>query len=129
MDVEKMAVRFARKPQSKDRNRDLGIRGITNKRIEQSKEKVDNHVQNVERRNRWLEASKRHNYIQEYDRIRGTLSVLNKDRNAIGIQNLKDRMAHLRSMAQASLEEHKHPIYIKAEMEIKEPTRRRRPSL
>ena len=117
MDGEKMARRFARKPQFKDRNRDLGIRGITNKRIEELKERVDNHVQNIERRNKWLEASKRKNYVQEYDRIRGTLSVLNKDRNAIGIQNLKDRMAHLRSLAQESLEEHKHPIFTKAEAE------------
>ena len=128
MDGEKMARRFARKPQFKDRNRDLGIRGITNKRIEELKEKVDNHVQNIERRNTWLEASKRKNYVQEYDRIRGTLSVLNKDRNAIGIQNLKDRMAHLRSLAQMSLEEHKHPIYTKAEAETKAPMRRRRMS-
>ena len=105
MDAEKMAARFARKPQFKDRNRDLGIRGITNKRIEQFKEKVENHVQNIDRRNKWLEATKRKNYIQESDRIRGTLSVLNKDRNAIGIQNLKDRMAHLRTLAQTSLEE------------------------
>ena len=128
MDAEAMARRLARKPQFKDRNRDLGIRGITNKRIEQLKERVDNHVQNVERRNKWLEASKRHNYIHEYDKIRGWLSVLNKDHNAIGIQNLKDRMAHLRSMAQMSLEENKHPIYTKAEVEIKGATRRRRPS-
>jgi len=114
-----MARRFARKPQFKDRNRDLGIRGITNKRIEQFKEKVENHVQNIDRRNKWLEATKRKNYIQESDRIRGTLSVLNKDRNAIGIQNLKDRMAHLRTLAQTSLEERKRPTYTKAEMEIK----------
>jgi len=129
MDAEQMARRFARKAQFKDRNRDLGIRGITNKRIEQFKERVENHVQNIDRRNKWLEATKRKNYIQEYDRIRGILSVLNKDRNAIGIQNLKDRMAHLRSMAQMSLEENQHPIYTKAEMEIKGATRRRRPSV
>ena len=128
MDAEAMARRLARKPQFKDRNRDLGTRGITNKRVEQLKEKVYNHVQNIDRRHKWLEASKRHNYIQEYDKIRGWLSVLNKDHNAIGIQNLKDRMSHLRSMAQTSLEEHNHPIYTKAEAEIKGPTRRRRAS-
>ena len=61
MDAEKMAARFARKPQFKDRHRDLGISGIRNKRLEQLKEKVQNHVQNAQRRNRWLEATKRKN--------------------------------------------------------------------
>jgi len=119
MDAEKMAARFARKPQFKDRDRDLGISGIRNKRLEQLKEKVQNHVQNAHRRNQWLEATKRKNYIQEYDRLHGALSVLNKDRNAIGIQNLRDRMSHLRDLAHASMEGASHEIYSHGEKEIR----------
>ena len=120
-----MARLFARKPQFKDRNRDLGVSGIRKKRLEQLREKVQNHVQNIQRRNQWLEATKRKNYIQEYDRLHGALSVLNKDRNAIGIKNLQDRMSHLRDLAHASLEGSSHEIYTHGEAEWKGTSGRR----
>jgi hypothetical protein len=77
-------------------------KSLSDAKLELLKEKVSQNVGNIHKRNEWLEASKRKNYTHEYDRLQSTLSVLNKDPNAIGIQNLKDRMDHLRGLVKES---------------------------
>ena len=90
-------------------------RTLSDKKIEHLKEKVDKIVESIQKRNEWLEATKRKNYTHEHDRIQSMLSVLNKDRNAIGIKNLQDRMEHLQSLVKESMEPTKHEIYSKVE--------------
>ena len=109
------------KPKNKikfhDRNK--GQKTLNDKLLNDLKEKVDKNVQSIHKRNAWLEATKRKNYIHEYDRLSGIIDpILNKDRNAIGIDALKQRREDLIKMAHASVNwqnEDKHEIYKKAD--------------
>ena len=78
-------------------------RTLSDRKIEKLKNQVHNQVENIKRRNEWLEASNRKNYIHEYDALQSTLSALNKDPNAIGIRSLENRMEYLRDWARQSL--------------------------
>ena len=109
------------KPKNKikfhDRNK--GQNTLNDKLLNELKEKVDKNVQSIHKRNNWLEATKRKNFIHEYDRLSGIIEpILNKDKNAIGIYNLQKRRDDLIKMAHASVnwkEENKHEIYKKAD--------------
>ena len=72
-----------------DRNK--GQMTLSDKLLNELKEKADKNVQSIKTRNNWLEATKRKNYIHEYDRISGIIDpILNKNPNAIGIDYLKN---------------------------------------
>ena len=87
------------------------------------KKKVNKNVQSIHKRNNWLEATKRKNFIHECDRLSGIIEpILNKDRNAIGIDALKKRREDLIKMVHASVnwkDEDKHELYIKTQVRLK----------
>ena len=117
-DFEKLAERIKANnpvnPIFKDRNRDTKTKFLSDKKTEELRKKFKDNVENIKRRHDWLEASKRHNYIMEYDRLKGEYNtILNKDPNATSINLLKDRMDKLKKLADISVNGIKHEIYAK----------------
>ena len=72
-DFEKLAIRIKANnpvnPIFKDRNKDTKTKFLSDKKTEELRKKFKDNVENIKRRHDWLEASKRHNYIMEYDRL------------------------------------------------------------
>ena len=62
-----------------DRNRDTGLKFLSDKKTEELRKKFRTNVENVKLRNDWLEASRRKNYELEHDRLKAEYNtVLNK---------------------------------------------------
>ena len=88
---------------------------LSDKKTEELRKTFKDNVEYIKRRHDWLEASKRHKYIMEYDRLMGELNtILNKDPNAKSIDYLLNgRMANLKRLADESVNGIKHEIYAK----------------
>jgi len=96
-------------PDFKDRNRHKPT--ITEKKLNQLKEKTNKQVESMYKRNQWLEAQRRNNYINEYDRLTGHINSGLKHHTQT-IEMLNNRLDKLKKMAKLSVEGEKHPIYI-----------------
>ena len=78
---------------------------IDNKLMDEMKKKRANIVSSIEFRNDILESQKRINYMNEFDRLRGSKKLSALDPNA------KNRMQELQKMARKSLKGDTHRIY------------------
>jgi len=99
-------------PIFKDRNRDTGLKFLSDKKTEELRKKFRTNVENIKLRNDWLEASRRKNYEMEHDRLKNEYNtILNKNPNATSLNLLKDRMNNLKALAEKSVKGEKHEIY------------------
>ena len=84
--MERYSGKIKPKNKIKFHDRNKGQKTLNDKLINELKEKVDKNVQSIHKRNNRLEATKRKNFIHEYNRFSGIIEpILSKDRNAIGI--------------------------------------------
>lgn len=90
----------------------IGIIGVNEKKINILKEKANKHIDNIQTRDKWLEAQKRKNYINEYDRINGIVRpILKLNPQATTINGLKQRLTDLKELASKSIKGEIHDIY------------------
>jgi len=108
---EKVAKTISNTKSNMDfKNRNTYQPTISERKLNQLKEKTNKQVDSVIKRNSWLEAQKRRNYTYEYDRLTGHIKN-GLTHSPLTVKMLNDRLDELKKMAKLSLKGERHPIY------------------